>query len=136
MSLQQVPSINYNYGIANYMVTCLQACHRHNIMLKNHIELNSLCGPLSFIQMGVGAQASLITIYTVQLTNTHIRLTMLQKNAPEKPPPCKGASFRAKKITLMLTWRLCYGGAVITSITVRQSRCSSIIRPRPRYCRG
>ncbi len=33
-------------------------------------------------------------------------------------PPPRGESFRAKKITLMLTWRLYYGGAVITSITV------------------
>ncbi len=33
-------------------------------------------------------------------------------------PPPRGTSFRAKKITLMLTWRLYYGGAVITSITV------------------
>ncbi len=35
-------------------------------------------------------------------------------------PLPRGASFRAKKkkITLMLTWRLYYGGAVITSITV------------------
>ncbi len=29
-----------------------------------------------------------------------------------------GASFRTSKITLSLTWRLYYGGAVITSITV------------------
>ncbi len=33
-------------------------------------------------------------------------------------PPPRGASFRAKKIALMLTWRLYYSGAVITSITV------------------
>ncbi len=33
-------------------------------------------------------------------------------------PPPRGTSFRAKKITLMLTWRLYYGVAVITSITV------------------
>ncbi len=28
-----------------------------------------------------------------------------------------GTSFRTSKLTLMLTWRLYYGGAVITSIT-------------------
>ncbi len=33
-------------------------------------------------------------------------------------PPPRGASFRTSKIMLMLTWRLYYGGAVITSITV------------------
>ncbi len=33
-------------------------------------------------------------------------------------PPARGASFRTSKIMLMLTWRLYYGGAVITSITV------------------
>ncbi len=33
-------------------------------------------------------------------------------------PPSRGASFRTSKIMLMLTWRLYYGGAVITSITV------------------
>ncbi len=31
-------------------------------------------------------------------------------------PPPRGASFRTSKIMLMLTWRLFYGGAVITSI--------------------
>ncbi len=35
-------------------------------------------------------------------------------------PPPRGASFRAQKITLMLTCRLYYGGAVITSITVQR----------------
>ncbi len=33
-------------------------------------------------------------------------------------PLPRGASFRTSKIRLMLTWRLRYGGAVITSITV------------------
>ncbi len=48
------------------------------LIIISGLITNLLCGPLGFIQMGVGAQASLITIYTVQLTNTHIRLTMLQ----------------------------------------------------------
>ncbi len=42
-------------------------------------------------------------------------------------PPPRGASFRAQKIALMLTWRLYYGGAVITSITVVVFVCSSFI---------
>ncbi len=33
-------------------------------------------------------------------------------------PPPRGASFRISKIMLMIAWRLYYGGAVITSITV------------------
>ncbi len=33
-------------------------------------------------------------------------------------PLPRGASFRTSQITLMLTWRLYYGGAVITSIAV------------------